>query len=141
MSENWLELNGIERMYADDLFGATARAERGLATVITRDGRPVAFIQPLAEPESREYVDSYDRSAPTPEVGSRWIWERGNEIAQETITVTEVKWNGEEWWVKSAVDKRPRRRLNSTEPDTPYWNDLGRFWEAVSPFAAAPTQL
>ena len=50
MSEDRLEINGIERMYADELFYAVDRAENGSATVITKDGVPVALITPLAGP-------------------------------------------------------------------------------------------
>jgi hypothetical protein len=82
-------------------------------------------------------VNSYNRDAPTPAIGSRWIWEYGKPHAQETITVTKVEWNGEEWWVESVCDDRPLRGPISREtfgviPGKPYWNDLSRFWEAVS---------
>jgi len=83
-------------------------------------------------------VNSYDHDAPTPAVGSRWIWEYGKPHAQETITVTDVKWNGEEWWVCSVADgTRPVGPVTGVRfgiiPGKPYWNDLSRFWEAVSP--------
>ena len=78
----------------------------------------------------RGYVSSYDHDAPTPPVGSEWMWEKRRWKWSEIpvfvpavqrginirVTVEEVKWNGEEWWVKVSG----------------YWNDLGRFWEAVS---------
>ena len=83
-------------------------------------------------------VNSYDRDAPTPAVRSRWIWEPGKPWAQETITVTDVKWNGEEWWVCTVADFprwEPGRPITSNAfgvvPGKPYWNDLSRFWEAV----------
>lgn len=83
----------------------------------------------------RKWISSYDANAPTPEVGSEWIWEkriwssdlpsiRRSPLMQGVnvrVAVEEVKWNGEEWWVKVGG----------------YWNDLSRFWEAVSP---APAQ-
>lgn len=97
---------------------------------------------PAATPRARaaipKRVDAYDRDAPTPALRSRWVWESGHPLAQETITVTAVEWNGEEWWVCTVADDRPR-----TGPVTgqqfgviagkPYWSDLSRFWEAVSP--------
>jgi hypothetical protein len=86
--------------------------------------------------ETSAYVNSYDHDAPVPTVGSRWIWERGNETAEETIKVTDVKWNGEEWFVATVAGPRPPRELNNTVPGRPYWNDLSRFWEAVSPLPA-----
>jgi hypothetical protein len=48
--------------------------------------------------------------------------------------VTEVKWNGEEWWVKT------RTLLpNLTYPlsGSECWNDLSRFAEAAIPVGAA----
>lgn len=80
----------------------------------------------LAGPVPPMRVSSYDRDAPVPAVGSRWIWERGNPRAQVTIKVTGLNWNGEEWWVEASVVHPPL-------PGGPYWNDLDRFWEAVSP--------
>lgn len=76
-------------------------------------------------------ISSYDEDAPVPAEGSEWIWEKRartwDEIpvlvpaAQREINirvkVEETKWNGEEWWVKISG----------------YWNDLSRFWQAVSP--------
>ena len=91
------------------------------------------------------HVNSYDHDAPTPAVGSRWIWERGKPQAQETITVTDVKWNGEEWWVETVADDRnpagfiTGQRLGVCIPGKPYWNDLSRFWEAVNPIPARHT--
>jgi hypothetical protein len=85
-------------------------------------------------------VNSYDQNAPVPAIGSRWIWERGKPWAQETITVTDVKWNGEEWWVCTVIDNRPRRDPEYPPvPGKPYWNDLSRFWEAVFPIPRGRT--
>ena len=78
-------------------------------------------------------VSSYDRDAQTPAIGSRWVWERGKPGAEETITVTDVTWNGEEWWVCTVADNRTRRPPGYPVPGEPHWNDLSRFWEAVSP--------
>ena len=68
-----------------------------------------------------DWISSYDRGAPTPEVGSRWIWEPDKPQAREECVVVEVEWNGEEWWVKTKG------------PIGAYWNDLSRFWEACVP--------
>ena len=90
----------------------------------------------------RRRVNSYDRDAPTPRVGSHWIWERDLPWAKETITVSAVKWNGEEWWVESVGGQRPARYLSyGVTPGSSYWNDLSRFWEAVSPLPRAVRQL
>lgn len=78
-------------------------------------------------------VAATKRGARLPAVNSRWVWEHGKPDIQETITVTAVKWNGEEWWVQGECDPRPRRGLaRGVVAGKPYWNDLGRFWEAVS---------
>ena len=91
-------------------------------------------------------VNSYDRDAPTPAIGSRWVWEPRSPFARETITVTEVEWNGEEWWVCTICDDRPRigpvtGQTYGVIPGKPYWNDLSRFWEAVSPIPRSVTDL
>src|SRR4051794_5791781 len=46
-------------------------------------------------------VDSYSTSAQVPEVGSVWVWELGAAHARCLVRVVEVRWNGEEWWVKT----------------------------------------
>lgn len=76
-------------------------------------------------------VDSYDHDAPTPQVGSRWVWESTQPLATERSVVTEVKWNGEEWWVKTNGPGSPMFPSSAGE----HWNDLSRFWEAVTPEA------
>jgi hypothetical protein len=89
-------------------------------------------------------VNSYDRDAPTPPIGSRWVWELGRPHVQETITVTGVEWNGEEWWVCTIADDRPRvgfitGKTFGVRPGKPYWNNLSRFWGAVSPIPPGRT--
>jgi hypothetical protein len=79
-------------------------------------------------------VSSYDRDAPTPAIGSRWVWEPRQPFARETITVTEVEWNGEEWWVQTGSDRpAPRALALWRRGERRFWNDLSRFWEAVEP--------
>ncbi len=65
--------------------------------------------------------DSYEPRAETPAVGSTWIWERDKPHAREHVSVLEVRWNGEEWWVQTRSQRGD------------YWNDLSRFWEACWP--------
>lgn len=78
-------------------------------------------------------ADSCNKDSPVPATGSRWIWEQGQPDAQEIITVTRTEWNGEEWWVETVADDRPREGfVTSVISGKPYWNDLSRFWEAVS---------
>lgn len=54
-----------------------------------------------------------------PLVGDVWEWEPLKPHARETVTVTEVKWNGDEWWIES---EGPRGR---------HWNSANRWVEAA----------
>lgn len=76
-----------------------------------------------------ERVSSYDPNAPRPEVGSVWVWEIDQPTARELIRVTEVFWNGEEWWVRTDA----LRVRTDTSPPASHLNDLSRFWEACTP--------
>lgn len=80
-----------------------------------------------------------------PSIGSTWIWEPEKPHARQYVRVTDVHWNGEEWWVES-------ERLNGllkARPPLPdgkrYWNELSRWVEAtvlVEPAVATrPEQL
>jgi hypothetical protein len=77
----------------------------------------------------RRYVSSYDPKAPLPGVGSIYVWELDLPHACELIKVTEVFWNGEEWWVRT---ERLHAPAVFGDP-TSHLNELGRFWEAVTP--------
>lgn len=75
-----------------------------------------------------------------PRAGSVYVWELAAPHACELIKVTEVIWNGEEWWVRT--ERLHERLANTTYPDHllsavgqpgEALNDLGRFWEAVTP--------
>jgi hypothetical protein len=84
------------------------------------------------------HVSSYDRNAPLPGIGSIYVWELDKPAACELIRVTEVFWNGEEWWVRTV-------RLHQDIPislggPTSHLNDLSRFWEAVTPVRETRTQ-
>jgi len=85
--------------------------------------------------EQRKRVSSYDPDAPLPGTGSVWVWELDLPHACELIKVTEVFWNGEEWWVRTVRLHDPL--ANSTYPPfakpSEHLNDLSRFWEAVTP--------
>ena len=58
-------------------------------------------------------------AAAVPTVGSVWQWEPMSS-ASERCTVTEVIWNGEEWWIKS-----------SGAMSGECWNELARWVEAT----------
>jgi hypothetical protein len=84
-------------------------------------------------------VSSYDRDARLPKLGSRWLWEIDEPGARALIEVIEVIWNGEEWWVRSRSimewippQLQPRGGVAL--------NDLGRFWEAVTPVGGPVTR-
>jgi hypothetical protein len=83
-------------------------------------------------------VDSYSKTARIPRIGSRWVWEIDSDASRELIEVVEVKWNGEEWWVKTlGMAAKARHLPGLTEPgEGAHWNDLGRFAEAVTPVGA-----
>jgi hypothetical protein len=73
--------------------------------------------------ETKGYINTYDPDAPVPAVGSEWIWaakQRNYPFgSREMVTVSEVKWNGEEWWVRT---RGPRGE---------FWTDAEVFWEGV----------
>jgi hypothetical protein len=90
--------------------------------------------------EDAMHVNSYDPLAKTPKVGSRWVWEIDLPHAVALVEVTEVKWNGEEWWVWS----KPLLIVGGSEaaerlPAVP--NDLSRFMEAVTPVGGTTHSL
>ena len=65
------------------------------------------------------HVNSYDADAIRPTVGSQWVWR------SDLVTVIEVRWNGEEWWVRTKLT----RDHGWPSHDSRRWNDLGVFWE------------
>lgn len=70
------------------------------------------------------YVNTYDPDAPVPAVGSKWLWASDQQpypfgARERDVTVVEVKWNGEEWWVRT------------TGPSGEHWTDANVFWEGV----------
>jgi hypothetical protein len=80
------------------------------------------------------YISSHDREAPRPRIGTLWWWEPLGPM--ELVRVTEVVWNGEEWWVTTQSVAEPPPGASGTA-----WNDLNRFWEAchyVAPEAGPP---
>jgi hypothetical protein len=77
-------------------------------------------------------VSSYDRNARRPRVGSHWVWEIDHPSARELVEILEVKWNGEEWWVKTKSLMKDALNYNRSNE---CWNDLSRFWEASSAVA------
>lgn len=72
-------------------------------------------------------MNSYDPAAETPSLGSRWLWEIDSPDARCLVEVTEVSWNGEEWFIKTRVPAGPG------SPAVECWNDLDRFREATTP--------
>lgn len=78
-------------------------------------------------------ISSYDRDALLPKVGTRWVWEIEKPHARELIEVTEVFWNGEEWWVRTRDVLRDVAIMQALPGGGEHPNDLSRFWEAVTP--------
>lgn len=80
----------------------------------------------------RTIVDSYDRGAQVPQVGSVWVWELDDPLARCLIRVVEVRWNGEEWWIRTdALLPAPYQGTRLC------YNDAGRFDEACTPVGTA----
>jgi hypothetical protein len=78
-------------------------------------------------------VNSYDPDARLPGVGGIYVWELDQPHACELIKVTEVFWNGEEWWVRTVRLHDPLANSYFATATSEYLNDVGRFWEAVTP--------
>jgi len=87
-------------------------------------------------------VNSYDRDALLPKVGTRWIWQIDSPSGRELIMVTEVFWNGEEWWVRSKCLMRDVGHIGSMA-GTPEvgLTDVGGFWEAVTPVGGTARRM
>lgn len=82
-------------------------------------------------------ISGYDPEAVRPVVGSLWAWEPDKPHAAALVQVTDVWWNGEEWWVGTlspAVAAASIGRLR-LRPDI---NELDRFWEAVHGIMVRP---
>lgn len=73
-------------------------------------------------------INSYDRRAPRPLIGTLWVWEPV--AAPALIKVSTVRWNGEEWWIgtRTLVEGSLPPALQTAAKES--WNDLSRFWEA-----------
>jgi hypothetical protein len=78
-------------------------------------------------------VSSYNPRAPLPGIDSIWVWELDDPGACQLIKVTEVFWNGEEWWVRTVRLHDPLAGSLWASPTSAHLNDLSRFWEAVTP--------
>ncbi len=78
------------------------------------------------------HVNSYDPNAPLPGLDSIWVWELDSPHARALIQVTEVFWNGEEWWTRMRT-LLPRVERMPGEPEETNLNELDRFWEACTP--------
>lgn len=84
-----------------------------------------------------------DRHTLIPKIGSHWVWEVSDPWARCLIRVGEVKWNGEEWWV-CAEQLTIAQPIGEREPKDvvgSHWNDLYRFWEAVTPIGGRIADL
>ncbi len=70
---------------------------------------------------------SYNREAVRPLAGTLWAWEPRKPHAAALVEVTEVRWNGEEWWVRARI---LAGSVAAGLAGREYLNDLDRFWEA-----------
>lgn len=98
---------GMDDADADDQADATERVDAWMEHWRKTGARSISADMP----EALRWI--------VPEVGSVWEWEPLSPHARQTVTVTEVRWNGEEVWVESeSIDGR-------------HWNTLGRWIEAT----------
>lgn len=95
-------------------------------------GRGDAWEGGAVSDEVQTRVDSYDRNSRCPRVGSVYVWELDEPHACELIKVTEVTWNGEEWWVRTELLHKSLANTSYSPTVAPQLNDLSRFWEAVT---------
>ena len=79
------------------------------------------------------HVNSYDKDARRPNVGTVWVWELDQPHARSLIRVTDVRWNGEEWWVESESLLPTNPPFPPNEAGVKALNDVSRFWEACIP--------
>lgn len=88
-------------------------------------------------------IDAYAETARRPRPGTLWVWEPTLPHARAVLKVLEVKWNGEEWWVKTETltPHKDTFGYHGLDPNVA-WNDLSRFWEACHHVAtnAGPAQ-
>lgn len=61
-----------------------------------------------------------------------WVWELDAPHARCLIRVIEVRWNGEEWWVRTEALLPAPLQTTAT-----VYNDASRFAEAVTPVGTA----
>jgi hypothetical protein len=79
-------------------------------------------------------MSSYDENARRPTVRSIWVWRP--RTCPQLIEVTEVIWNGEEWFVRT--DRPSGLALDSRMRGPGLMNDLDVFWEACHAVAPKP---
>lgn len=64
---------------------------------------------------------------------SRWVWEIDQARSRKMIMVTNVVFNGEEWWVTTiTLPDAPVKFLGDLEIPQEHYNELDRFWEACA---------
>lgn len=75
----------------------------------------------VSEQQAREMVRTLGITLP--EIGSQWWWEPTLPHAASLLVVTDVQWNGEEWWISArAADDADSKH---------YPNDWWRWMEAT----------
>lgn len=100
-------------------------------------------------PSNSDLLKESNPNALLPKVGTKWVWEIDSDEARCLLEVRLVEWNGEEWWVTTVPLLHDSYSLyNSLRAigleagrdyvwdhlaRSPVQNELGRFWEAVTP--------
>lgn len=75
-----------------------------------------------------------------PRLGTVWCWEPLKDHARELAVVQEVRWNGEEWWIKSARVEMLVQQVPVIASDS-YFNSLDRWIEATVFVAVSVAEL
>jgi hypothetical protein len=86
-------------------------------------------------------ADTHSPTAARPEPGTLWAWEPHSLTAAALIEVTQLRWNGEEWWVEARVIAGKAAEFAGVKVGSLYWNELSRFWEACYRVSKSPGLL
>lgn len=69
-----------------------------------------------------------------PNPDTRWVWQIEDERCRVLIEVEEVRFNGEEWWVRLAtLPDGPARVFGEVTSPAVVHNTVDHFWENVVP--------
>jgi len=95
------------------------------------------YVLTRAYKKSAEKPDRYSsnltkRNLDIPMIGSLWVWEKDKPHAREDVVVTAVNYNDRSGDVLVETERSDRKAFGNHKLSA--WNDLDRFWEAVTPY-------